>query len=73
MSENTLIKKIEQDVATEVDAIKAAHATAIAAVQRETDTIVAGLTSAHEHALQKKLEHMELVAISKAKQEAQDA
>lgn len=68
MSHNTLIEKINADVAAEVAKIKEAGQTEIVAVERETEKQLETIRSVHKAALEKKLAQRELVAVSKAKQ-----
>lgn len=70
MSQSTLIKKIKADAMETVAEIKTAGVSQVEAVQRETDNAIAVLKQEYEGALKKKLDNMELVSLSKAKQEA---
>jgi vacuolar-type H+-ATPase subunit E/Vma4 len=70
MSESTLVAKIKADAAAAVATAKAEATAAVSIVERETDVAVDALRSEHAHALKKRLAHLELVAISKAKQDA---
>ncbi len=69
MSENTLTTKIIADTEVKVAEIKSATQTKVEAIQRETDSQVAALTEAHKALQKKKLDQMELVAVSRAKQD----
>lgn len=70
MSENTLVAKIKSDADAAVAAAKAEGAAAVSTIERETEMEVDVLRSEHEQMLKKRLAHLELVAISKAKQDA---
>ena len=68
MSENALIQKIKDDALAVVAEIKAAAQAEVAGVVRETEAALALLKTDHEASLQKKKEHLELVAVSRARQ-----
>lgn len=68
MSEITLIEKIEQDAATAVAEINAAGESVVKDIQRETQAEIDGLNEVHSVQLKKQKEHLELVAVSRAKQ-----
>ena len=68
MSQNTLIEKIKNDATKTVADIKAKGTTEVESIQREIETAVAELTKSRTVALEKKKAHLELVAVSKAKQ-----
>ena len=68
MSQNTLIEKIQNDAAAEVEEIKAEAQKAVEAIQSETEAEVEELNQSSEAALKKQKEQLELVTISKAKQ-----
>ncbi|MCB9812694.1 hypothetical protein H6778_03490 [Candidatus Nomurabacteria bacterium] len=68
MSHNTLLEKIQTDVAAEIDAIKAAGAAEVAKIEAETEQAIQTLRVTHTVALEKELAQQELVVISKAKQ-----
>ncbi|MCA9362977.1 V-type ATP synthase subunit E [Candidatus Kaiserbacteria bacterium] len=68
MSQNTLIEKIKNDAAQAVEEIKAAGAAEISAIQSGIEAEVAKLSETHTVNLEKKKAQMELVAVSKAKQ-----
>jgi vacuolar-type H+-ATPase subunit E/Vma4 len=68
MSQTSLIEKIKQDAAQVVAEIEAASAAEIETITQETNAVVAATEAANKAALEKHLAHLELVAISKAKQ-----
>lgn len=68
MSQITLIEKIKKDAAATVSEIKSTGATEVESIQREIETKVAELVKTKKEALEKTKIHMELVAVSKAKQ-----
>jgi vacuolar-type H+-ATPase subunit E/Vma4 len=68
MSQTSLVEKIAADAAAEVAAITAASEAEVTAVQKKTDEQLAALKAARATAEQKKLDQMELVAVSQAKQ-----
>lgn len=68
MSQNSLIEKIKNDAAKAVEEIKAQGAADIESIKQATETEVAELKKTHDANLEKKKAHMELVAVSKAKQ-----
>jgi len=68
MSGITLIEKIKKDAAITVAEIKSAGATEVESIQREIEAEVAELKKNYLVTLEKTKAHMELVAISKAKQ-----
>lgn len=70
MSQITLIKKIKDDAMATVAEIKTTGVAQAEAVLRETENAIVAFKKEEEEALQKKLENMELVALSKAKQAA---
>lgn len=70
MSHNTLVEKIEADAKAAVAEVQGKQAVAIEAIESETATKVADLQTTHQKQLEKKLSHMELVALSRAKQSA---
>lgn len=70
MSHNTLVQKIEADAQAAVSEVQAKQATAIEVIEKDTATKVADLQTAHKKQLEKRLAHMELVALSRAKQAA---
>lgn len=70
MSQSTLIKKIKDEAMATVADIKTTGVAQVEAVQRETDNAIAATQKEYEDLLQKKLDNMELVALSKAKQAA---
>lgn len=68
MSQNTLIEKIKQDAAVTVAEIKSTEKADVEAIQCETEAAIDNLRKTSSIALQKKQSHMELVAVSQAKQ-----
>lgn len=70
MSHNTLVEKIEADAKAAVAEVRAKQAVAIEAIEKETAAKVADLQTAHQKQLEKNLAHLELVALSRAKQAA---
>ena len=69
MSENTLVAKITADTEAVVNKIKSASQSEIEAIQRETEEKISSQKESHKVAQQKKHDQMELVAVSRAKQE----
>jgi len=69
MSQNTLIEKIKKDAAATIAEIKSTGAAEVEGVKRGTEAAIEVLRKEHAVALDKKLSHMELVAVSRAKQE----
>ena len=69
MSENTLVAKIIADTKAVVDEIKSAGQSEVEAIQRETEEKISAQAESHKVAQQKKHDQMELVAVSRAKQE----
>jgi vacuolar-type H+-ATPase subunit E/Vma4 len=70
MSHNTLIAKIESDAQAAVAEIESKQASAVAIVDSETEALIAEKKAQHDKVLEKKLHHLELVALSQAKQNA---
>ena len=70
MSESTLIAKIKADAAAAVATLKAEGTAAVSQIEREADAAIDVLRAEHAQTLEKRLAHLELVAVSKAKQEA---
>jgi len=68
MSENTLVQKITTDTDAQVAQVKAEADAQVAVIQRETDKKIADLQAEAQTALQKKQQHLELVANSQARQ-----
>ncbi|MBP6881413.1 MAG: V-type ATP synthase subunit E [Candidatus Pacebacteria bacterium] len=73
MSHNTLLERIRTDAAAEVEKIQQAGQAELAAVVSETERQLGVKRAAHHAVLKKELAQRELVAISKAKQEAKIA
>lgn len=73
MSQNMLIEKIKQEAAATVADIKSTGAIEVESIQLETKAAIVKLTEAHTIALNKKLAKIELVAVSRAKQEGKIA
>lgn len=69
MSENTLLAKITADAETAVAEIKAAGEKEVQLIQQQTEAQLKELREAQRMAQQKRSEHLELVALSRAKQE----
>lgn len=70
MSQNALIEKIEADAKEAIDKVKSNQSAAIADIEKDTQAQIAELEVAHQKQLEKKLAHLELVAVSRAKQSA---
>lgn len=68
MSQELLIKKIEEQAATAVSEINAKATADVSVIEAAVNTELAQIRSAHEFELKKQQEHLELVAVSKAKQ-----
>ncbi|MCD5381146.1 MAG: V-type ATP synthase subunit E [Candidatus Pacebacteria bacterium] len=68
MSQNTLIEKIEQDTAEKVFVITTKAKAEVEQIQRETEAAVAELNQTHKVSVKKQQSHLELVAVSQAKQ-----
>ena len=73
MSENTLVAKIKTDTARQVAEIVAEQEKAVSAIQAETEIKLEELKKERATALKKSHDHLELVAISRAKQEGKIA
>jgi len=68
MSENTLVAKIKADTDAQVAEIQATNKVEVAAIEQETADKLSALKEAHEVAVKKQHDQLELVAISRAKQ-----
>jgi vacuolar-type H+-ATPase subunit E/Vma4 len=68
MSQNTLIEKIKNDAAAAVATIKADGATKVEEIQRAIEAEIATMQKESAAELDKQKAHLELVALSKAKQ-----
>lgn len=65
---NSLLNKINQDVQTEIDAIEAESKELVAVYEAETKRLLEAAAAVHKEALEKEKQHLETVAISKARQ-----
>lgn len=68
MSESTLVDKINLEATVEIEALKKAAQADIALIQHETKRQLESMRAAHNAEKAKTLSHLELVAVSKAKQ-----
>lgn len=68
MSQELLIKKIEEQAATAVSEINTKAAADVSVIETAVKAELTQIRSAHEVDLKKQQEHLELVAVSKAKQ-----